>query len=116
MRVWAQHDLTRDAVLVYVQVNVSDNPNDKRTFLGDHGQRIYEVAPGAEAPLYMPPIPTHIAEQIGLALAPRPEATERHLDDAINVRDRLLTIVEHVASPPRMIDMGGGGVAPRPER
>jgi hypothetical protein len=47
------------------------------------------VAPGNEPPIYLI-IGREEADAIANAISPRPQATERHLDDAINVRDRLL--------------------------
>lgn len=51
------------------------------------------VAPMEEPPIYLV-IGYQEAEAIGEALAPRPAATERHLEDAMDVCDRLLTMME----------------------
>lgn len=51
------------------------------------------VAPMEEPPLYLV-IGTQEADAIAEAIQQRPEATERHLDDAMDVRDRLLTMME----------------------
>lgn len=90
MKVWAVNDVIRQCVLVYVEVGREDH---QRVFQTDDGA-IHKVAYGEEPPMFMR-VPHNIAEKIGEALAPRPEAGERHLDDAITVRDRLLTIIEN---------------------
>lgn len=51
------------------------------------------VAPMTEAPIYMS-VPADVGQAIADALNNRPAATERHLDDAIAVRDRLLDLVD----------------------
>ena len=75
---------------VYVQIGVDDN--GMRIFQ-TADRRIEHVPSGQEAPRYAT-VDVMIAEALGEALAPREEASERHLNDALRVRDRLLTLVE----------------------
>jgi hypothetical protein len=98
MRVFAIKDLPREAINIYVEFGVrEDGTRIYQTQITDTGNHtLVNVGPGGEAPMYCKPIPMHIAEQIAEALSPRPEATERHLDDAIDVRDRALSLVERV--------------------
>jgi hypothetical protein len=51
------------------------------------------VAPMEEPPVYLV-IGDQEAEMIADAIRPRPQVNERHLDDAIQVRDRLLSMAE----------------------
>ena len=96
MRIYAQPDPIRQAVYVYVELGTDEQ--GRRTFdSGEPGKMPVAVPMGAEPPRYMT-VPMQIAEKIGEALAPRPDVTERHLDDAIVVRDRALTLVEILAT------------------
>ncbi len=90
MNVYAVREPVRQSVAVYVELH--REPNGAAIFEAPDGVNV-TVPPGAEAPLYMR-VPMRIAESVAEALAPRPVATERHLDDAIALRDRLLTLVE----------------------
>jgi hypothetical protein len=51
------------------------------------------IAPQEEPPLYLR-IGDQEADAIADAIRPRPQVNERHLDDTIGVRDRLLTMLE----------------------
>lgn len=51
------------------------------------------VAPMEEPPLYLA-IGSEEADAIADAIRPRPQVNERHLDDTINVRDRLMAMLE----------------------
>lgn len=89
-----------DALLLYVYREGHDMNGPLRMYFRDEGEPLL-VRPGEEGPMYCRPIPTYIAEALGLALAPRPEFGERHLDDAIAVRDRLLALIETDYHPRR---------------
>ena len=96
----AHHDFMRDRTNIYVQKGVFAS-----------GCKLYEirnpnpqfqeapfmvVSPGEEAPLYLW-VSSEVAQAIGEALAPRSphgEAVDRHLNDTVTVRDRLLTMLE----------------------
>jgi hypothetical protein len=98
-RFYAEPDPLRAEVRLYHEVEEAAEPG-KRAFLSlIDGFTFHQVEPGQEPPMYIRPIPLHLAEEVARALAPRPEVTERHLDDAIEVRDRLLSLVEHVVHP-----------------
>jgi hypothetical protein len=84
-------DVVRERVNVYIEIG--RNENGQRLFLTPDGRPPLMVVEGSEPPLYMW-IPAYIARALGEALAPRPEASERHLDDALMIRDRLLTMIE----------------------
>lgn len=79
----------REVYMVYVMLGTTDEGN--RLYRAEDG--VHPVPPNGEAPAYMT-VGADIARAIGEALAPRPEATERHLDDAIATRDRLLSLIE----------------------
>lgn len=96
MNVYAVSDPIRRQMVVYVEVNGDPNASGLSrwfSYVEDGSPMVMEVAAGAEPPAYMR-VDMRIAEHIAEALAPRPEATERHLDDAIAIRDRLLSLVE----------------------
>lgn len=98
MKVHIQYDESRMVYLVRVEYGEPTDEGVRRfASLTEGPPGTFYVRPGEEAPLYMRPIPLDIAEALGKALAPRPEATERHLDDALDVRDRLLTLIERGA-------------------
>jgi hypothetical protein len=89
MKVHVIEEPERRTWKVYVE---HQQDGGKPSLFESNGEFI-EVRPGEEPPLY-----ARIRQEIGLAfaeaIAPKPHATERHLDDAIMVRDRLLKIVE----------------------
>jgi hypothetical protein len=94
MKVFAVREPARRTIAVYVeQHRDNDGTGYFEAPASDGGYQLVKVAATAEPPLWAR-IPMHIAEAVGEALAPRPEATERHLEDAISVRDRLLTLIE----------------------
>lgn len=98
MKVYAHNDPIRQRVVVYVEVSVEEDGGrwfraGKVNALQSGDTELVLVAPGAEPPMYLS-IPYEVAEAVGEALAPRPAVTERHLDDAIVVRDRLLRVME----------------------
>jgi hypothetical protein len=101
MKVYAIPEPVRRSVAVYVEVNREEDGSAwfETTSL-DGGREVVKVDAYAEPPLWAR-VPVHFAEAIGEALAPRPAATERHLDDAIAVRDRLLALVEKAHEGPR---------------
>lgn len=89
-RVIAHYDPARDHHDIYIV-------NDDGTYVTAGTERtmsaVVKVPAGEPGPVFIS-IPDRWAAEIAEALAPRPQATERHLDDAIAVRDRLLTLVE----------------------
>lgn len=93
MNVYAIREPERQTVAVYVEVGHVEADGSRYFATQDPSEAPVHVAAAAEPPLWAR-VPMGIAEAIGEALAPRPEASERHLDDAIAVRDRLLTLVE----------------------
>lgn len=90
--VYVVPELERQTLRVYVQIGEDE---EGRYFLTRRDDQPYvEIVPRmAEPPMYAR-IEQDIAEALGEALAPRPEATERHLDDALRMRDRLFELVE----------------------
>lgn len=99
MKVYAIHEPVRQSFAVYVELGaVEDGRYFETLSAGQRGvigseRETVKVPHGEEPPLWAR-IPQEIAEALAEALAPRPVATERHLDDAIALRDRLLTLVE----------------------
>ncbi len=95
MKVYAIVEPARQTVAVYVETGEDRDGTRFFATQGLAGQVLAQerVPPGGEPPMWAR-VPWRIAEAIGEALAPRPVATARHLDDAIVVRDRLLTLVE----------------------
>lgn len=89
MNVFAVHRPEMQSTLVYVKLGERDGSGLFQTYDGE----VREVPMGTEPPLYMR-IPDPIAEAVGKALAPRPVATERHLEDAMNVRDWALGLID----------------------
>jgi hypothetical protein len=93
------YDPERVSFRVYLRL--TDEPNEQGAFLYRSGHdpklhcspEVVAVWPGQEPPLYMR-IEEGLARALAEALAPRPEFGERHLNDAIEVRDRLLAILE----------------------
>lgn len=90
MKVQAYRDPIRQRFNILVELGT--DPSGKRLYMASDSS-IVDVAFGEEPPLYMS-IPEQIANALAEALDPRPPATERHLDDAIDVRDRMITLVE----------------------
>jgi hypothetical protein len=97
-RIYTHHDPIRQRVNIYVQV--SEEEDGSRWFQagGDpskfHGAgELTRVPQGQEPPLWGW-VSDEIAEALGKALAPPPDFGARHLEDAIDVRDRLLVILE----------------------
>lgn len=86
MRVMTDFDVIRGRVNVYVELLPG-------MFLtGDNEHQ--SVEPGALPPMFMS-LPDEIAQLLKVELdGGREPATNRHLTDAIEVRDRLLTLVE----------------------
>lgn len=93
MNVYAIPEPARQSVAVYVEVGREKDGSAWFQVPVDGGYEVVKVDAYEDPPLWAR-VPTHIAEAIGEALAPRPEATERHLDDAMAIRDRLLSLVE----------------------
>lgn len=99
MKFLTVYDPERMSFRVYLRL--TDEPNEQGAYLyrSGHDPKLYcspeiaEVRPGQEPPLYMR-IEEALVSALAEALAPRPEFSERHLDDALTVRDRLLTLVE----------------------
>lgn len=100
MRVYAEREWARQTIAVYVELRGPDEHGDRlfETFV-THGEdatlTAVRVRHGEPPPMWLR-IPVQVAQALGEALAPRPEVTERHLDDALVVRDRLLGLVERV--------------------
>lgn len=92
MKVYAVPEPERQSIRVYVETG-TDTGGSRWFVTNDPLDAPVKVEPGVEPPLWAR-VPMHIAEAIAEALAPRPAATERHLDDAIALRDRLLSLVE----------------------
>lgn len=90
MNVYATIEPHRMSVVVYVQIGTDDS-GDKMFMTAERD--IVNVALGSEPPFFLR-LPIEIAEKVGEALAPRQEASARHLDDAIGVRDRMIDFVE----------------------
>lgn len=91
-------DPIRQRVNLYCEIGEEDGvrvfiTRGGRDPLYESSDLIHKVAPGQEPPLW-DWFPLEVVTELTEALNPRPAATERHLDDAIVVRDRLLTIVE----------------------
>jgi hypothetical protein len=96
-------DPIRQRVLVYCEVGEQDG---RRIFQTREPQNVV-VAMGEE-PLPWDWFPLEVVSELAEALSSRPAVTERHLDDAIAVRDRLLAMVERAAYPPQIV--AGPGV------
>jgi hypothetical protein len=107
-----RRDPARQRFNVYFELPPDPHTGERRFMTrGRDGAppEIHNVALGNEPPLW-DWFPEEIARELGEALAPRPDVTERHLDDAIEVRDRLLTVLEsehlHGSNDPRTIHIG----------
>lgn len=90
MKVHAIHEIERNSVRIYIEVGI--DADGRHLYLKPDGHPV-GIFPGAEPPLYMR-LDQMIAEAIAEALSPPPVASARHLDDAIEVRDRVMTLVE----------------------
>jgi hypothetical protein len=97
MRFRTHIDPIRQRVLVYCEVGRAENGSRLFVSRHEHPNEVVEVRPGGEPPIW-DRFPMEIADELAEALNPRPPVTERHLDDAIAVRDRLLTLVERTSS------------------
>lgn len=86
MRLATQFDPIRGRVLVYIETLPGH-------WLNANNEHV-STDPGEEPPCYLD-LPLQIAELLKVELdGGREPATNRHLDDAIAVRDRLLAMVE----------------------
>ena len=95
IKVHIQHDYTRDALSIYIYCRTYYTVDIKGTLMvhtvvhsavvgtRDAGD---EIAPCAELMKELVAAATGVVEVT--------EATQRHLDDAMKVRDRLLTLIE----------------------
>lgn len=90
MEVSVYNDPVKQQTIVLIELGTDDH--GVMHFMDERGAAV-PVLMGQEPPTYMT-IPIQVAKAIGEALAPRPEASARHLNDAIEVRDRLLSLVE----------------------
>ncbi len=94
MKFLTQVDPIRQRVNLYCEVGGNDK--GERFFAQRNGDTLI-VPMGADPPLW-DWFPMEIMRALSEAIDPRPPATERHLDDAIVIRDRLLTLVEEMAT------------------
>jgi hypothetical protein len=78
--------------MIVVYYEIGSNELGTRAFMTGDG-RIVDVEPGAEAPFYLQ-VAEPVADAVAQAIAPRPEASARHLDDAILIRDEALAMVQ----------------------
>lgn len=97
-KVHVNHEPWRERMVIYVRLGeFKDGSRLYRrrieTMLHGHDTSLEIVPPEGEPPLYLV-IGNQEAEAIADAIRPRPQVNERHLDDAIDVRDRLMTIIE----------------------
>lgn len=109
MKFHTQIDPIRQRVNVYCEMGAGDDGT--RLFQVRHHDPLYEepdtnlppgihrVPTGAEPPLW-DWYPLEVVSELAEALNPRPPATARHLDDAIEVRDRLMLLVERAFPMP----------------
>lgn len=101
MKVHAVYEPERHSVRIYIESGATED--GRRVYTGsDH--KPYVVAPGQEPPMYMR-LDSEIAQAVAEALQPKPVASERHLDDAIMIRDRLMRLVEAQLMPPQFMDI-----------
>jgi hypothetical protein len=98
MKFFVKPDPVRQRVLVYCQLPDDPGTGD-RMFLARRNEEqyispmVHRIGLGGEPPIW-DWFPEEVAVLLGEALAPRPDFGERHLEDALTVRDRLLTLVE----------------------
>lgn len=103
MKVYTVPQPERQSVAIYVIMREEDDGTKHCLFMDRQSARkIQRVPMGGELPYYMI-LPDEIAEPLADALRPpfEPDATERHLDDAVEVRDRLLGLVERLTGGAR---------------
>ena len=106
IEVHIQHDYTRDALSIYAYSN--DTGAARRTYytVDINGTlMVHTVDAGDEiAPLFVVPLWAQGADLMKALVAAATgvvevtEATQRHLEDAMKVRDRLLTLIERKKS------------------
>lgn len=83
-----------------ILIELGEGSGDQRWFLDRNGAP--QIVPmGGEAPVYM-----HIPEPVALALGEElnpaePPATREHLNYAMDVGDRMMTLVEKLWEAPR---------------
>lgn len=85
-----------DGVTVFSGDGKSDRWINPQTETAERGEPTFRLPEGCR-------------EALGAALLGQSMPTDsmaRHLADAVDTRDRLLTLVETLASPPRLIDFG----------
>jgi hypothetical protein len=93
--IWPKVEAVRRPERRGFDIYVIVGPAPDGGFYYDAGGRIEEVPVGAEGPRFMH-VSDGVAEALAEALRPAPEAGARHLDDALNVRDRALGMVERI--------------------
>jgi hypothetical protein len=91
------HDPIRERVLVYCEVNPDPEATERMYLTRSEPPEVHKVGLGEEPPLW-DWFPYEVVGALAEALDPRPVATERHLDDAIAIRDRLLTLIEQTTT------------------
>jgi hypothetical protein len=97
MKFHVHHDPVRQRVNIYCEAG-SDPDTGVRVFLtrrtGEHwGEQAHQIGLGMEPPLW-DWFPDDAVGPLAEALSPRPVATERHLDDALAMRDRVFKLHE----------------------
>ena len=95
-RVVVQHDWLKRTAKVYCGLYPADGGG--MVCLTTEGQTT--IGEDEEAPLWFE-VPQSLVESLAAQLTNRPAFSDRHLDDAIKVRDRLLTLVERLPAPVR---------------
>lgn len=93
MRVYTNYDPRINMIEVYVEVG---RDSEKRLYMDIEG-RVVEVKIGMEVPWHIR-IDAEVANALGIkhANSPSEPATDRHLADAIETRNRILTMVERL--------------------
>jgi len=76
---------------IYIRLAES-TPTTPGLFLGMY-QEVLEVHEGEEPPLYLH-LPDNIKDALLETFRPRVDPSERHLKDALGVRDRLMVLLE----------------------
>ena len=94
MKFHTQVDPMRQRVNVYCEIGEHEGARLFAT-RGDETTGAVRVPLGAEPPLW-DWFPLQVVSELAEALSPRPAATERHLDDALGTRDKLLGMVERI--------------------
>jgi hypothetical protein len=90
MKAVAYNDPIRQRVIVLIEAGV-DSSNVQH-YLNAEGDAV-PVRLGEEPPIYLS-LDMRVAAEVAKVLTPQPDVTARHLDDALAMRDRLLTMVE----------------------